>query len=72
MVIAMNFFQIYNVCDGIAQCEDLSDEGPEVRVARRRNQTFIIISALILLSVPNHNPDGTKDNSDWSREPTED
>lgn len=23
--------QIYNVCDQIAQCEDGSDEGPEVR-----------------------------------------
>lgn len=24
-----SFFQIYNVCDQIAQCEDGSDEGPE-------------------------------------------
>lgn len=37
-------FQIYNVCDGIAQCEDLSDEGPEVRVeGRGRDQTLIIL-----------------------------
>lgn len=45
--------QIYNVCDQIAQCEDGSDEGPEVRKRTTklfRNSTFFPF--IISLSVP--------------------
>lgn len=51
MVINFLFLQIYNVCDQIAQCEDGSDEGPEVRKEQENfSPTFSI--NFLLFSVP--------------------
>lgn len=44
MMIAINSLlirQIYNVCDQIAQCEDGSDEGPEVRIDGEPTKDFL-------------------------------